>query len=774
MTIDKITSPISELELINKTNEIIDYKQDKLTPGDGITIEQEEGGWTPATSELGEYQWQALGYGDGKFVAMTYSSSDGYYSAVSTDGSTWTRTDQEGDDNLKDVVYDGTKFVALGNRAVISTSTDGIAWNSIYVDNLGYDNSWQALAYNGTKFVALGSGGYVSTSIDGTTWTTATQNSNLGSHSWLALAYGNNKFVALGYNGYTSISADGTTWTTATQNSNLGSQSWRALAYNGTKFVAVGADGYISTSTYGTTWTTAVQDSNLGSKGWEALAYDGTKLVALSSDGYISQFVGGGDLIISSYSTWGSITGTLADQTDLQDALNGKQATLVSGTNIKTINSNSLLGSGNVSVQPTLVSGTNIKTINNNSLLGSGNISIDSLPAQTGQSGKFLTTNGSSASWSTLPSSGTWGSITGILSNQTDLQDALDKKQDKLTPGDGITIEQEEGGWTPATYISEFEGGGWQALGYGDGKFVAMTYSSSEGYSCAVSTDGSTWTVTQQEGDNNLKDIAYDGTKFVALGNSGTISTSTDGTNWVATYVSNLGPHDWQALAYDGTKFVALGWYGYISTSTDGTTWTTAAYISNLGSHDWQALAYSGTKFVALGNSGTISTSTDGTTWTAATQVANLGSRNWQALDYNGNEFVALDYSGYTSTSTDGTTWTAATQGVNPGSHDWHAMTNDGTKLVAVGNSGYTSQYLLGDLVISATYTLPIASTTQLGGIKVGNNLSIDSSGILSADAQPITIDSALSTTSENPVQNKVITGAIEEKASVTFIDWTV
>lgn len=53
-----------------------------------------------------------------------------------------------------------------------------------------------------------------------------------------------------------------------------------------------------------------------------------------------------------------------------------RQATLVSGTNIKTVNSTSLLGSGNVEVQPTLVSGTNIKTINDESLLGSGNITI--------------------------------------------------------------------------------------------------------------------------------------------------------------------------------------------------------------------------------------------------------------------------------------------------------------------------------------------------------------------------------------------------------------
>lgn len=52
------------------------------------------------------------------------------------------------------------------------------------------------------------------------------------------------------------------------------------------------------------------------------------------------------------------------------------QETLISGSNIKTVNSNSLLGSGDVTVQETLVSGTNIKTINNQSLLGSGNITI--------------------------------------------------------------------------------------------------------------------------------------------------------------------------------------------------------------------------------------------------------------------------------------------------------------------------------------------------------------------------------------------------------------
>ena len=48
--------------------------------------------------------------------------------------------------------------------------------------------------------------------------------------------------------------------------------------------------------------------------------------------------------------SWGGITGTLSTQTDLQDELDDKQDTLVSATNIKTINGSSVLGSGDLTV----------------------------------------------------------------------------------------------------------------------------------------------------------------------------------------------------------------------------------------------------------------------------------------------------------------------------------------------------------------------------------------------------------------------------------------
>lgn len=83
---------------------------------------------------------------------------------------------------------------------------------------------------------------------------------------------------------------------------------------------------------------------------------------------------------------WGGISGTLSNQTDLQNALNDKQDELVSGTNIKTINGNSVLGSGNLLIESGLVddvkvNGTSvvINKVANIDLTGKQNITDNTL-----------------------------------------------------------------------------------------------------------------------------------------------------------------------------------------------------------------------------------------------------------------------------------------------------------------------------------------------------------------------------------------------------------
>jgi hypothetical protein len=104
----------------------------------------------------------------------------------------------------------------------------------------------------------------------------------------------------------------------------------------------------------------------------------------------------GNDLPMEASTTGVNFTGTttvsgvaVANTTQLAT----KQDTLVSGTNIKTVNSTTILGSGNLAVQDVLVSGTNIKTINGTSLLGSGNIPVVTSPS--GVSGAIQFSDGS-------------------------------------------------------------------------------------------------------------------------------------------------------------------------------------------------------------------------------------------------------------------------------------------------------------------------------------------------------------------------------------------
>jgi hypothetical protein len=116
---------------------------------------------------------------------------------------------------------------------------------------------------------------------------------------------------------------------------------------------------------------------------------------------------------------------------------NAKQAALVSGTNIKTVNSTSLLGSGDVAVQATLVSGTNIKTVNSTSILGSGDIAVQStitgaattITTSDLTASRALTSNASGKVAVATTTSTELGYVNGVTSA---IQTQIDAKTNKL------------------------------------------------------------------------------------------------------------------------------------------------------------------------------------------------------------------------------------------------------------------------------------------------------------------------------------------------------
>ena len=307
-----------------------------------------------------------------------------------------------------------------------------------------------------------------------------------------------------------------------------------------------------------------------------------------------------------------------------------------------------------------------------------------------------------------------------------------------LAVADGITdpeyatlsIEPE---WSVATINPNLVGENrrWGGVAFGANKFVALGQT---GY-ISTSSDGITWSTATQNanlGNRSWNNLAYGANKFVALSQTGYISTSTDGTTWsAATQVANLSAANtsWRSITWDGSKFVALGQGGYISTSTNGTTWSTATQVTNLGNNAWSAVAFGAGKFTALSQTGYTSTSTNGTTWSVATQNANLGDNSWVSLGWNGSKFIALSQTGYISTSTDGITWSTATQNTNLGDNSWVSLVYGADKFIALSQSSYLSNLIDGletEITCGGVYTqeskiiLPVGSLVSYSASKTG------------------------------------------------------
>ena len=187
-----------------------------------------------------------------------------------------------------------------------------------------------------------------------------------------------------------------------------------------------------------------------------------------------------------SSSTWGNIQGTLSNQTDLKNALDDKQDELVSGTNIKTINNQSVIGSGNIEINSgvwgnitgdisnqsdlqtalnakaniaslaTVASSGSYDDLSNKPTIGTGTITIkkngetiDSFGLNQTVSQNINISVPTKASDLTNDSgfiSGVaWGDITGTLSNQTDLSSVLANKQDTISDLETIRSGAEAG-----------------------------------------------------------------------------------------------------------------------------------------------------------------------------------------------------------------------------------------------------------------------------------------------------------------------------------------
>jgi hypothetical protein len=247
--------------------------------------------------------FNAIAFNNTTYVGVGSISLNGNaFSSTTFNSNTWSNRSLISQKPLYGVVYDGSKFVAVGDRTVIS-STDGNTWSSIATPS----EVFACMAYGGSKYVVGGyatdySSYFLKYSTNGTTWTTA----STANVSFFKVRYLNGAFFALGLDnnypassGVIMRSADGITWTNVTP-TGLGFNvyAYNDVTWDGTKYHFMGSDAAYTFFTISTaTPTTTTSYANKGtisnmpagvivgsSYGEGAIAYSNGKFVATAID----------------------------------------------------------------------------------------------------------------------------------------------------------------------------------------------------------------------------------------------------------------------------------------------------------------------------------------------------------------------------------------------------------------------------------------------------------------------------------------------------------
>lgn len=183
----------------------------------------------------------------------------------------------------------------------------------------------------------------------------------------------------------------------------------------------------------------------------------------------------------------------------------------------------------------------------------------------------------------------------------------------------------------------------------------------------ATSPDGTTWTQrTSSFGTSNINSVAYGNGYWVAGGQSpNKVAYSTDGINWTQKTTGIGGNVD--KVAWGNGLWVIGDDAGSIYTATDPTgTWTsrtsTLTDIQDIIYFKGQSIWVAGND---SGTTGAFASSTDGATWTARTSAITIGSGGAAYFAANTTVIAALCYTGVLAvdieSSTNGTTWTDRT-----------------------------------------------------------------------------------------------------------------
>jgi hypothetical protein len=362
-------------------------------------------------------------------------------------------------------------------------------------------------------------------------------------------------YVAVGYGGTILTSADGINWSSRT--SGTGSSIY-GVAQGNKNIIAVVENGLILSSSDGSSWenkTTNTSDFHYG------ITFKGITYITVGKSGKIYSSTDGSSWTLRSSDTSNDIRAV-------------------------TYGTNKFVAVGN--------SGTILTSLNG----------VSSLNTSSSVSGSWGPSGGASSTSSANPSY-----TLNVTDNGTvtiELTSSVDTYLYLLSGSTVLEYDDDAGTAFNSRISSNLNAGTYTVV-------AATAYDSLSGsFSLSVSGAGSSltnsvWTTATSGTTNNLLGITFGNSTFVAVGDSGSILSSTDGTSWSARTSGTSSILS--GVSYGNNIFVAVGSSGTILTSADGTNWNNIVTKTSNGLQD---VTYGNGTFVAVGDSGTILTSTDG------------------------------------------------------------------------------------------------------------------------------------------------------------------
>ena len=607
--------------------------------------------------------WITRTSGISQYRSMNYFN-DLYFAAgdsvitTSTDTIVWTRrTSGFGATGIWSLTYGNNLYVAAGQNGTLATSTDSIVWTQ---RTSGFGTSLiYSLTFGNNLYVAGGDIGTITTSTDGIVWTYRTASIP---NTVYGIIYVNNNYVSVRGTGNIITSTDTIVWTQRT--SSVGS-ILTSILYNNL-YVAASANGEILTSTDSIIWTQ--RTSGFGATGIWSLTYGNNVFVA------------------------GGIGGTLTTSTNLQ-APTSATASSVSWTGPGSLTytvSASPGGSASLPyVYPAGGTAGSAETGTDNYLQSSpgidgadGGFTSGPIPSPSDASASFQPTSGGTGAYG---NTNAYGSNAGTMYyyNNTATTSSIEINGDTgiLLPG--------------LSYGGGGTGGGVQV----DPAFF--------------------WTRrTSVHGGSEIYDIIHANNLYVASGNGGKLTTSTDTIVWELR-TSGFGGSTIYALIYGNNLYVAGG-SGTLTTSTDSIVWTYRT--SGFGGSIIYDFYYGNNLYVAGGSGGTLTTSTDTIVWTRRT--SGFGSTRINSITYGNGLYVAggTFTEATLATSTDTIVWELRTSGF--GISTIYSLTYANNLYIAGGGTFAT----IGILTTSTdgivwTYRTSGFGTTQINFVNYVNNL---------------------------------------------------